>query len=719
VAIEASQVDVTDLNPDSIVTCECVNVACCTGGDVTCFDETRENCLAFGGEPLDAGSSCLGHEACCLPDLTCSFVDRACCEEDGGTPGGPGTTCLGDGGCCCDIDAGSLQYDACTVLDEFCCDALGGLFSGASTVCEMEACCLPNASCQETDSACCQASGGTPGGAGSSCATILCTPQMGACCSDIDDGPLQYDTCTLTDELSCTNGGGVFQGIGSQCEVEGCCLPGGFCQNADPECCEASGGVALGAGQICGLVACDVGGCCFDIDDGPLQYDACTLLSQQECLSSGGAFQGPGSNCDVEACCLPGGFCQDADPECCIASGGSAGGADSTCAMITCVDLDGACCSDADLDGIFESCGVMSAAACLGLNGNFLGDGSACQGSGACCFGITGGACEVVDGACCDGLAGSFQGVGSVCLGDAGNNGLDDACEAPCVTRQDCCDVAPPDGIRDDNCQWCECSADGQCVEVDIPFADMGGSFGGCTSDGFCNVHDRTHALICFAGVSSCNPMNIDAGGPFGDCCPDGFCNVHDANLAMSCFASTTTCACPDACGGPMPEMPAVGSAEVLAVASRRSISAGDLVAVRAVLAQPPANLQSYQMHFGVSGGSNGALELVDISIEERRDHVFGASSDRFEAFNRESAQMLSGLSDPQAGPRGPYLATFTYQASADARGRFVVDVLHDESAGHQTYLVAIGNGRIAVLGTKPALIQVGAEFERRKSPPK
>ena len=161
-------------------------------------------------------------------------------------------------------------------------------------------------------------------------------PPRGACCLDIDDGPLTFDTCVITDPISCVNNGGFFQGADSDCTVQACCLPSGFCQNADPQCCVASGGVPLGPNSNCALPPpCPpVGACCFDIDDGPLAFDTCEIRTQADCLIRGGVFQGAGTTCTVEACCLPSGFCQDADPECCIASGGIPQGPGSDCAVI-------------------------------------------------------------------------------------------------------------------------------------------------------------------------------------------------------------------------------------------------------------------------------------------------------------------------------------------------------------------------------------------------
>lgn len=82
--------------------------------------------------------------------------------------------------------------------------------------------------------------------------------------------------------------------------------------------------------------------------------------------------------------------------------------------------------------------------------------------------------------------------------------------------------------------------------------SDMGGSFGACGMDTFCNIHDANQALSCFARTTSCDRINIDGGGHFGDCALDGFCNAHDRVHALLCFSNSgMLCPC-----GPAPELP-------------------------------------------------------------------------------------------------------------------------------------------------------------------
>lgn len=161
--------------------------------------------------------------------------------------------------------------------------------------------------------------------------------------------------------------------------------------------------------------------------------------------------------CDCEQVMEPEGACCDANGLCVVLPQSQCTGTylgDGT----TCLGL-GACCYDADGDGISESCARMDQVCCEILEGGtFQGLGTACLGVGACCFdGPVGIQCVQVDEICCDDFGGSFLGVGSVCLGDGNGDGHDDACVPP---PQDCLPTA--DGLA---CQSVPCPVPGEeCV---------------------------------------------------------------------------------------------------------------------------------------------------------------------------------------------------------------------------------------------------------------
>lgn len=131
-----------------------------------------------------------------------------------------------------------------------------------------------------------------------------CRPvAIGACCLDIDDGPVPFDTCVSTDEDTCLAQGGIFNPVNVACaDVQACCLSFAgdeFCVDLNPFCCVVSGGIPQGpgsncadvnnqggCGQACGGIAgipCEdadqfcmlpVGGCCCDF------MGVCTTPSQ-------------------------------------------------------------------------------------------------------------------------------------------------------------------------------------------------------------------------------------------------------------------------------------------------------------------------------------------------------------------------------------------------------------------------------------------------------
>jgi hypothetical protein len=299
-------------------------------------------------------------------------------------------------------------------------------------------------------------------------------------------------------------------------------------------------------------------------------------------------------------------------------------------------------------------------------------------------------------------VAGTMAVIGD---GGVGSGGV-------CTDASSCCDLNS-DGIRDDGCQWCECDA-GACNQLDVVFADVSGSFGSCDPDGFANIHDSNQVLGCFSGTSTCDSLNIDTGGAFGNCTPDGFCNIHDVNLVLAAFSGTTTCACPS---GPMPEFPTeVQGVATLRIESRQhTVAPGSLFEVDAFIDGPVEALRSYQLHLAPSGGQRGLqlapsrgqrgwIELIGISVENRKDAAF-ARTGSLTATNVETGQMLSGL-EANEGVRvedGSYLATYVYRMSKDAAGEFVIDTLaHD--AG-QTYLVGPNDGEIEIELTRPAVV--------------
>jgi hypothetical protein len=282
------------------------------------------------------------------------------------------------------------------------------------------------------------------------------------------------------------------------------------------------------------------------------------------------------------------------------------------------------------------------------------------------------------------------------------------------------CDVTPccdtnMNQIRDDPCAWCDCTGEA-CVSTPIVYGDVGGDFGECYPDGFVNIHDSNQVVNCFAGTSSCIDYNVNVGGPFGSCVMDMFCNVHDKNLILAVFGGTSTCSCG---GGPAPQPPGgfefMDRGSVGVIADRSRITSGERVQVDVVLEKMPQLLQSIQLHVSVSGGYRGRLNLVDVFVRSNGHHVFeGASSTC--ATNLERGQMFCGLDDLDGvQPFGPYVATFIFEASTDAAGTFVIDLLHDHEAGDQTFVVGPYHSPVQITTVDPALVTVQSRSGRMR----
>jgi hypothetical protein len=129
---------------------------------------------------------------------------------------------------------------------------------------------------------------------------------------------------------------------------------------------------------------------------------------------------------DVQACCHPYEWCDDAAAEFCNAWGGTPMGIGTDCATTNCPTQ--ACCIMDYMDIICEDHATMS---CEIRGGVPKGEGTNCATttcqSQACCY--TGGWCMdwSADLSCPEG--GTPMGAGTECLGDGDGNGMDDACE--------------------------------------------------------------------------------------------------------------------------------------------------------------------------------------------------------------------------------------------------------------------------------------------------
>lgn len=170
--------------------------------------------------------------------------------------------------------------------------------------------------------------------------------------------------------------------------VGACCVGDGLCFEISQADCLSLDGIFNGVDTSCANFTCATGACC--LPDG-----SCTDgLFQSNCETNlNGLYLGDGTVCGSapcpevpQACCFPNGGCLNIAPSACIGAGGTPGGIGTNCANFNCNPL-GACCLP---DG---SCvDAISPAACADAGGLYQGDNTTCasvtcpQPFGACCF---------------------------------------------------------------------------------------------------------------------------------------------------------------------------------------------------------------------------------------------------------------------------------------------------------------------------------------------
>lgn len=300
---------------------------------------------------------------------------------------------------------------------------------------------------------------------------------------------------------------------------------------------------------------------------------------------------------------------------------------------------------------------------------------------------------------------------------DDNGDGVPDECGSACSTIADCADL-DGNGVRDDGCTWWACDA-GTCAGTGIAYADMGGFAGACEPDGTSDINDRFGVLNCFANVDTQGNMpfaceagapvayNVDAASLGAPCAPDGICDLNDAFAAISAFDGSTTCSC--AGGAPNPSLPVsveFRAATLELVADRERVSSGQLVDVDVYVVGGVEDVRGYQLHAAASPG----LELMDVSIATRRDHVF-ATEDYWAAFNLATGQMLAGIDHAGVASvrEKTYLATLVYRVRSISNGNLFVDLRHDRSdPAHRTVLLpTVAGGRIDIETVRPAVLRV------------
>jgi hypothetical protein len=198
-----------------------------------------------------------------------------------------------------------------------------------------------------------------------------------------------------------------------------CCLSDGSCEILSEGNCASAGGTFQGENVSCQDVECiGVGACCIEKKGG----SQCEILDISDCFNLNGTYLGDGSECSecdslLGACCVGSG--QDAEcsllsQEGCDNIDGVWQGAQTECSPGACDPPLGACCIEAT-----GACVEFDEATCDVVDGIWQGPNTSC--AGFVCFPI--GACCLPDGSCagdlspeeCDDLEGAFQGDGTTC----------------------------------------------------------------------------------------------------------------------------------------------------------------------------------------------------------------------------------------------------------------------------------------------------------------
>ncbi|MGP1346921.1 MAG: hypothetical protein ACTS3F_09695 [Phycisphaerales bacterium] len=245
-------------------------------------------------------------------------------------------------GACCFPDGTCVET---TLEDE--CAANGGVWLGKATGCPLcpflvpGACCLPNGDCIVIPGIECDQAQGDFSGPFTECAPGVCGP---IACGD----PASGDCCVSNGTPFCDN--------------QPCCEI--VCSN-DPFCCNTEWDqICANAALLlpeCECAAIRVGACCFGAEcvDG---------LTQIDCDSQGGAFQGFETTCTPDLCVPTGGCGDPTAGDCCIANGTPFCNDAECCEQICAADP---FCCETSWDGL---CAVAAIAGCAVCGNNCPAD---------------------------------------------------------------------------------------------------------------------------------------------------------------------------------------------------------------------------------------------------------------------------------------------------------------------------------------------------------
>ncbi len=573
--------------------------ACCVGngGFISCLIVPRMICSALQGDFHGIGTDCQSDNpggpapcqssvvACCLPQLgVCVEAPENICIAQGGNPQNAsscmGITCEGGEpqGACCTFLPGAPP---CIEASPAGCAHLNGIYQGNGTHCpnnpmepnpcssNVVPCCIltdvPEGHCEELSIVQCLSQGGQPHPNAESCASVQCfgDPETGACCVAV---PGAFTCLDLTQEQCAQFAGEFHAGLSCDvfpthppCEQGGndvaCCLPNGECEVLPVFICQISMGIPQNSISCTGVDCGDgpnEGACCLHIPGLP----RCVVISEQQCTNNGGTYHGDGSDCpnnpfgpslcnnggDTVPCCIlsaiPEGLCLELTIQECLVQNGEPHPDADSCSFALCFgepDVGGCCLGE---NGAI-SCMILSEQQCDCMNGNYLGDGSNCQGNSqdptpcgnptfACC--LPNGNCLSLPLNVCVNEGGMPQNTPS-CMGVVCNGGDDDG--ACCisgnvifgcteVTARECAKIGGEFQGRGTHCG--NSPADpGACGPLTVPCCVPSP-----LPEGSCiNVHPNVCMVLGGEQVpgNQCTPNSCNGQPPVGGCCLDLLAN--------------------------------------------------------------------------------------------------------------------------------------------------------------------------------------------------
>jgi len=240
-----------------------------------------------------------------------------------------------------------------------------------------------------------------------------------------------------------------------------------------------------------------------------------------------------------------------------------------------------------------------------------------------------------------------------------------------CVGNIDCDDSSV--------CTFDECSG-GVCSNLPNTYGDVDFNSTLNIFDLFCVLNGFSGT---FAGNCTFERMDIEP------CAGNQTLNIFDLFAVLDAFNGVDPCCSPPS--PPDPILPhrtglavdrvlELPEATIKLVASQRSARAGDIVTVD-VFASAVTDLRGYQIALDAVGGSRGALDVDEPTIDDTRsDYVF-AEMDSVHAGDVHGVRMVGALMAGSATTRrDTYLGSFVYRIPGGAHGSFAINIRPDET---------------------------------------